>query len=68
MTEINVNEALHRLYAVQRRKMSYEEFCKIIRRRVRRWTGKSAAAFYTDAELVAELIRLNILDDEGLVR
>jgi metal-dependent amidase/aminoacylase/carboxypeptidase family protein len=62
------NEIIEELRSRQMREHTYEEFLKVIRRRIHRWTGYSGARFFTEAQIVQALKRMGIVDDEGNIK
>lgn len=64
---MNTEEILKSLHAKQYSKFTYEYFLKVMRRRLRRWTGDTAAAFYTDDQIVDELVRHGVIDEDGKI-
>ncbi|WP_147533000.1 hypothetical protein [Bacillus marasmi] len=50
---------IEKLRSMQGQDMSYEEFFKILKRRLRMWTGKEEVAFYNEDQVVDLLQELN---------
>lgn len=42
---------------------TYDEFIKVLKRRIRRFTGKTEVMFYTEKQIVIELGRLGVLQE-----
>lgn len=47
------------LCSMQGKEHSYEEFFRVLKRRIRMWTGQEEVAFYDEAQVVDLLQELN---------
>lgn len=55
---MNAREYLDKLRAEQYAEYSHDEFVKVLKNRIRRWTGDSSIMFASEERLVEELRRL----------
>jgi hypothetical protein len=54
---------LEGLRTIQYTIYTYEEFIRVLKRRIKRYTGKAEVMFYNEKLLVLELGRLGVLQD-----
>ena len=59
----NAKNVLEGLRTVQYTLYSYDEFLKVLKRRLKRYTGKTEAMFYNELQIVLELGRLGALQE-----
>ena len=59
----NAKNVLEGLRTVQYTLYSYDEFLKVLKRHLKRYTGKTEAMFYNELQIVLELGRLGALQE-----
>lgn len=63
ISQENAKNVLEGLRTVQYAVYTYEEFIKVLKRRLKRYTGKTEAMFYDEKQIVLELGRLGALQE-----
>lgn len=69
ISQQNAKMVLEGLRTIQYTIYTYEEFIKVLKNRIRKYTGKTEVMFFNEREIVLEMGRLGVLQDlSGLNR
>lgn len=68
ISQENAVSVLEGLRVIQYSIYEYQEFLKILKKRIMRYTGKTEVMFYSERKLVIELGRLGVLQELNKVK